>query len=113
MAALAKAYLEALAVKGSSEHTVQLRRTHLNRFIRWAAEREVTRPNEVTRPMVERYQKYLFYYRNDQDRRLGFRAQHNHLVSIRGWMKWLAKHNHILYNPAAEIELPSSRRREP
>jgi len=56
--------------------------------------------------MVERYQKYLFYYRNDRHRRLGFRAQHNHLVSVRGWMKWLAKHNHILYNPAAEIELP-------
>ncbi len=45
MAVLAKAYLEALAVKGSSEHTVQLRRTHLNRFIRWAGEREVSRPS--------------------------------------------------------------------
>ncbi len=60
MAALARAYLEALAVKGFSEQTMQLRCTHLNRFIRWASERDVTRPNEVTRPMVERYQKYLF-----------------------------------------------------
>ena len=55
MAVLAKAYLEALAVKGSSEHTVQLRRTHLNRFIRWASSYEGVmpfRPNESEHPHI-------------------------------------------------------------
>ena len=37
MAVLVNAYLEAIAVKGFSEQTLQLRRMHLNRFIRWAA----------------------------------------------------------------------------
>jgi integrase/recombinase XerD len=95
-----------MAVKNFSEHTIQLRRIHMNRFVRWAAERDVTRPSEVTRPMVERYQKHLFYFRHEKDRRLGFRAQHSHLTSLRSWMKWLARYNHILYNPAAELELP-------
>ena len=106
LGALAKAFLEAMAVKNFSEHTVTMRRLHLNRFITWSADRGVTRANEVTRPMVERYQKHLFYFRNDQGRPLGFRAQHSHLVSLRSWMQWLARHHHVLYNPAAELELP-------
>ncbi len=106
LGSLAKAFLESMLVKNFSEHTVNMRRLHLNRFIIWAADRSVTQANEVTRPMVERYQKHLFYYRNDRDRPLGFRAQHSHLVSLRSWMKWLARRHHILYNPAAELELP-------
>lgn len=32
-------------------------------FITWCDERGVTRPQEVTRPVLERYQRYLFLYR--------------------------------------------------
>ena len=42
-----------------------------------------------------------------------FRSQYNRLVAIRAWFKWLAKENHILYNPASEIELPKLEKRLP
>ena len=37
---------------------------------------------------------------------LSFRTQHARLVTIRVWFRWMARHNHILYNPASDIELP-------
>jgi len=32
---------------------------------------------------------------------------------VRAWFKWLTKNNHILYNPASELELPRLERRLP
>jgi integrase/recombinase XerD len=34
-------------------------------------------------------------------------------VAIRVWFKWLAKENHLLYNPASELELPKLEKRLP
>ena len=28
------------------------------------------------------------------------------MVPLRAWFKWLARENHILSNPASELELP-------
>ena len=44
---------------------------------------------------------------------LSFRSQSSRLVPIRAWFKWLTKNNHILYNPASELELPRLERRLP
>jgi integrase/recombinase XerD len=35
------------------------------------------------------------------------------LTHIRAWFKWLARNNHVLYNPAADIELPRLEHRLP
>ena len=37
---------------------------------------------------------------------MGVRSQHARLVPVRAFFKWAARHNHILYNPASEIDLP-------
>jgi integrase/recombinase XerD len=44
---------------------------------------------------------------------LSFRSQHSHLVPVRAFFKWLARQNHILYNPASELELPKLEHRLP
>ena len=75
-------------------------------FIEWAYEHGLREPIEVTRPVLERYQRYLFFYRKKNGEPLTFRSQHARLVPLRVWFRWMTRQNHILHNPASEIELP-------
>jgi integrase/recombinase XerD len=100
------AHLEALQVKGYSEWTVRNRLVHIGFFIQWAQEHGLREPIEVTRPVLERYQRHLFYYRKKNGEALSFRSQHSRLVPLRVWFKWMTRQNHILHNPASEIDLP-------
>ena len=99
-------HLAALSVRGYSENTVRSRRVYLGFFIEWAYEHGLREPIEVTRPVLERYQRYLFFYRKKNGEPLTFRSQHTRLVPLRVWFRWMTRQNHILHNPASEIELP-------
>jgi len=105
LAALMEKHLEALRVLNYSEYTVKNRRVHLGFFLAWCHDRGITEPTEVTRPILEHYQRYLFHYRQKNGRPLSFRSQHTRLVPIRVWFRWLARQHHILHNPASELEL--------
>jgi integrase/recombinase XerD len=104
--AMMRAHLEALQVKGYSEYTVRNRLVHIRLFIEWAQEHGLSEPIEVTRPVLERYQRHLFYYRKKNGEALSFRSQHSRLVPLRVWFKWMTRQNLILHNPASEIDLP-------
>ena len=99
--------------KNYSERTVENREDALGRFIVWAYERGLTRPQEITKPILERYQRHLFLYRKRDGQPLSTRSQHARTIPVRAFFKWLARHNHILYNPASELELPRLERRLP
>jgi integrase/recombinase XerD len=104
--ALMREHLEALAVRNYSEHTVRNRLVHIRFFIAWAHEHGLREPIEITRPVLERYRRYLFLYRKKNGEPLSFRSQHARLVPLRVWFKWMTRQNHILHNPASEIDLP-------
>ena len=104
--ALMREHLEALQVRNYSEHTVRNRLVHIRFFIAWAYEHGLREPIEVTRPVLERYQRYLFFYRKTNGEPLTFRSQHARLVPLRVWFKWMTRQNLILHNPASEIDLP-------
>lgn len=106
LAALANRFVEAMQNLNFSDHTVNHHHRYLNAFLAWAADRGIARPGEVTKPILERYQRWLFHYRKADGEPLAFSTQKCYLVAVRAWFKWLARHNHILYNPAAELELP-------
>jgi integrase/recombinase XerD len=112
-AALADAYLEALRVRNYSGATIASREHHLREFIRWAEERGVTRPSEVTKPTLERYQRWLYHYRKKNGEPLSFRSQHGCLVPVRALFKWLCRQNLLLANPAADLDLPRAEKRLP
>jgi integrase/recombinase XerD len=99
-------HLKSLQVKNYSEHTVRNRLVHIRFFIAWAHEHGLREPIEITRPVLERYQRYLFFYRKKNGEPLSFRSQHARLVPLRVWFKWMTRQNHILHNPASEIDLP-------
>jgi integrase/recombinase XerD len=99
-------HLHALSVQNYSSHTVRNRQVHIGYFIQWCVERGLTEPVEVTRPVLERYQRHLFHYRKKNGEPLSFRSQHACLVPLRVWFRWMTRQNHILHNPASELELP-------
>lgn len=110
---LSEAFLQWMAVTNYSESTIKNRRTYLRYFIVWCDDRGLTQPSEITRPIVDRYQRYLYYYRKKDGHPLSFRSQHTRLTSVRSYFKWLAKNNYILYNPSSELELPRLEHRLP
>lgn len=113
MRALIARHLEWLAVTNYSATTVTVRTFYLAVFRRWCEERGITRPAEVTKPVLERYQRWLHHVRKRDGRPLSFQGQYTKLVAVRGLFRWLAKQNLILYNPASDLELPRLPKRLP
>ena len=106
LAALLDEHLRHLAVKGFTESTLHMRRVHIEMFLGWCREHGLAEPFEITRPVLERYQRYLFYYRKKNGEPLSFASQHVRLTPLRVWFKWMTRQNYILHNPASELELP-------
>jgi integrase/recombinase XerD len=111
--ALAERYFQWMRVKNYSARTIVNRRNYLRYFVQWCEDRGLTQPADITPPLLERYQRALFYYRQRNGRPLSFRSQHTRLTSVRAFFKWLAKQRYLLYNPAAELELPKLETRLP
>ena len=97
-------------VKGLSESTVKSRDRSLRRFIVWCDERSLDDPKAITKPIIERYQKHLYYYRKSDGAPLSYGSQHALLAPIKAFFKWLTQQNYLLYNPASELELPKQQR---
>jgi integrase/recombinase XerD len=106
-------YLAHLAEKNYSPRTIESREIYLRYFIAWCDERGLTRPRQLDRPILERYQRHLFYYRKRDGEPLSTRSQHGRIIPIRHWLQWLVKQGHLLYSPAADLELPRLEHRLP
>ena len=106
-------HFEWLLVRGYSAETVRTRRFVLRRFIAWADERGLADPREITRPMLERYQRHLFHYRKGDGKALTLGTQVQCLAALKAWFKWLSREHHILINPAAELIVPTPPKRLP
>ena len=111
MAVMLARYLEWMRTKNYSENTVLGFHGMLARFIVWADERSVVRPNEVTKPIMERYQRYLYHLRKPNGDPLSFKTQACCLTAMRSWFKWLSRNNHVLYNPCSDLDMPRLGRR--
>lgn len=106
-------YLDSLKVKGQTEQTLWNVERYLRDFIGWCDMRALERPQEITKPILETYQRYLYYYRKRNGAPLSFASQRGKLTPVKGLFKWLTKHNYLLSNPASELELPRMVRRLP
>lgn len=101
------AFHEWEAVVGYSPRTVAAQRHAIGRFIAWADERGLSRPQDITRPILERYQRHIYHHRKANGQPLTVSAQLGLILPLQAWFKWLTKQNHILYNPAADLDLPT------
>jgi len=101
-----RAYLEWMNVISMSAHTVRCHDCGLQKFIAWCDERGLTQPQEITLPMIERYQKHLYHYRKSNGAALSLGAQLAFLKPIKPWFKWLTRNRYLGMNPASELVLP-------
>jgi integrase/recombinase XerD len=108
-----QAFLQWMREKNYSLRTVEQDEKILRYFIVWCEERGVSTPQEVTHPILERYQRWLYLYRKKNGLPLSVASQKDRVAPIRTWFKWLTKTHQILYNPAADLELPRREKRLP
>jgi integrase/recombinase XerD len=111
LAAWVHEYLRWAEVSRLSATTVGIRQRGLARFVTWAHERGLRHPRELTRPILEAYQRHLYLARSQRKgasngQPLSLRSQEVLIAALRGWCKWLTRDGHILANPASDLELP-------
>lgn len=106
-------FLEWLRVKNYSPHTIETREVYLRYFIQWCDDRGLTEPQEITKPIIERYQRYLFHHRKQDGQPLSTEGQYTRVTPIKAYFKWLTRQNYILYNPASELDMPRLEKRLP
>lgn len=91
MRGMMAAYLDALRVKGQTEASVESRAPVLNYFAVWCEERGIQRAAEVTRPILQRYQRWLFYFRKKNGKPLGMRTQYTRISEVTLFFRWLTR----------------------
>ena len=110
---LLEQHVEWLQARNYSSETIRCQSNDIRRFLTWCDERSLIEPTDVTQPVVERYQRWLFYHRRPDGRPLSFRTQHHLLCSVNAFFRWLTRQHLTLFNPASEIELPRQNVRLP
>ena len=109
----AETYLENLAVRNYTPDTIEGRRDALKVFLSWAIERDLRDAPQITRPILESYQRWLWRYQKANGKPLGISTQRSRLSTLKDWFAWLTRQNVLLSNPASELELPRLERRLP
>jgi integrase/recombinase XerD len=113
LAICAEDWLESLRARNYAEETIAGRLFGLKHFMLWAEARAVTRAAEVTRPILETYQRLLSRHEEATGKRLAWSTQRERIGMLRDWFRWLTRQNVILHNPASELELPRPEKRLP
>lgn len=99
-------YVEDLRVHQRTPAAIEGQVKLLFAFLRWCEERALLRSEDVTRPILERYQRHLFYARKRNGRPLAATTQYGHLIVVRQFFRWLTRGGFLLANPASEMVLP-------
>ena len=99
-------YLEFRLIQNYSKETNRRHDSNLRKFVVWCDERELNDPREITKPILERYKKHLFYSRKTNGEPLSIHGQATILSCLKGFFSWLTKENYLLYNPASDLALP-------
>jgi integrase/recombinase XerD len=99
-------FIEHRAVLGATAASLLGLESYLRDFIEWADARSVTHPEHVTMAVLERYQRWLYYYRKRDGAPLSVSTQRGKVMPLKSLFKWLTRTGQIPANPAAELEMP-------
>ena len=113
LGAFIEQYLEWMATHNLAHDTIVTRRAYLGYFQDWCHERGLEHPTEITRPILERFQRWLYHYRKKDGKALTFRTQSQRVLAVKGLFQWLTRQNFLLHNPASELILPKLENRLP
>jgi integrase/recombinase XerD len=113
LVAHAERHLDYLLVRGYSAYTVLNRRRALAGFLEWCTERGISRPEELTRVVVDLYQRHVARLTRKDGRPLAPVTQEGKLTALAVFGRWLARERLVPVNPAADIEMPKKGLRLP
>lgn len=85
----------------------------LRQFTQWCLDRGIDQPRLVTYPILTKYQRYLYYYRQSNGEPLSTYSQNAKLSPVKSFFRWLTRQHYILFNPASELELAKRQRKLP
>jgi len=105
-AAVGADWLEWLATHNYAHTTLIDRSFYLATFVTWAELRGVSRPRDVTLPVLEAYQRHVSLRRKSDGTPLSWSTQSKCLIPLRVFFSWCAKSRRIAYNPASELVMP-------
>jgi integrase/recombinase XerD len=107
------AHLDYLRARNYAHDTLVFKEMALKAFTAWCQERGIVRLTEVTRPVLQRYQRHLYHALSRGGKPMSAGAQFNRLMAVKGFFRFLTRENVLLYNPASELELPKLEKRLP
>lgn len=85
----------------------------LRQFTQWSLDRGINQPRLVTYPMLTKYQRHLYYYRQANGEPLSTYSQNAKIAPVKSFFRWLTREHYILFNPASELQLPKRQRKLP
>jgi len=107
-------FLEYLEIeKNRSPLTIKNYHFYLCKFLEWASNQgyELNSPEQITQPLIRSFRRYLSRQRTNKGEFLSPNTQAYYLISIRAFLKYLAKQDIKSLAPE-KIELPKLRERE-
>lgn len=111
---LVKRHLKWMRMVNFSRLTIRARFSQLNAFVSWCAARSIHKPKQVTKRVLEDYQRNASRVRSkNTGLPLSSGAQLGRLVAVRVFFKWMARKRVIRYSPAADMDLPRMEKRLP
>jgi integrase/recombinase XerD len=111
LAVLSDEWLEHLKLLHYAEKTISVHTWSIRAFLRWAQERDLFRPEQITKPILESYQRHLYHHRKADGEALSVRTQRARLSTLQQFFAWLCRANRLGANPASELELPRKKPR--
>lgn len=99
-------HLEWMAVKQYSALSVHYSEVYLRYLAEWCEDRNVRKLVDVSRDLLMRYERHVFLSQKKNGGELATSTRTARLQAVRSFFKWAARHNLVLVNPAAELEVP-------
>ena len=95
-----------LGERNYSERTLEQHKWALRSFLTWAEERDLKKPEQITKPILESFQGWLYRYRKANGKPLAIGTQRARLGALQRFFAHLCKTNQLAANPASDLELP-------
>lgn len=106
MAAHVGRHVAWLRARGYGVDGLWTRRADLKEFCDWCESREVVRPEDLSRTVLDLYQRHLSRRLKADGDPLSLVTQCKKLMAVAKYCKWLVRERLVAHDPAAELELP-------
>lgn len=107
-------FIEWMKVKGWSERTLESYSSDVKFFLNYLKdETSVVNLLDIDNRSLSGFQSFLFNYQTKKGKRLALSSQHNKLVAVRSFFRFLFETDVLIFDPSAALHLPKKRKSLP